>query len=153
MTALNCPSINVLLFFLFRDLNFILCIEFWYLWFYFSSRHIKVSSIFKKMKKNNETRKDYQFCLFIVSLFVCFKLLNFIYCIQGKIKSTNVLINSRNHIICWAQDWLRPRRLKRILVRGDLYLCRKSFTRFSSSSSAQADPISRRVLGNALSDR
>lgn len=66
--------------------------------------------------------------------------------------STNVPINSKNRIMPGIGP-ARPRRLKRILVRGDLYLCRKSSTRFSSSSSAQADPISRCVLGNALSDR
>lgn len=50
-----------------------------------------------------------------------------------------------------SQDRLDLVALKRILVRGDPYLCRKSSTRFSSS--AQADPISPRVLGNASSDR
>jgi len=65
---------------------------------------------------------------------------------------TNVLMNSRNHIMVNAGP-ARPRRLKRILVRGDSYLCRKSSTRFSLSASAQVDPISRRVLGNTPSDR
>lgn len=50
-----------------------------------------------------------------------------------------------------SQDRLDLVALKRILVRGDSYLCRKSSTRFSPS--AQADPISGRVLGNASSDR
>jgi len=50
-----------------------------------------------------------------------------------------------------SQDRLDLVALKRILVRGDSYLCRKSSTRFSSS--AQVDPISGRVLGNASSDR
>lgn len=63
---------------------------------------------------------------------------------------TNVLMNSKNRIMV-GRGSARSRRLKRILVHGDSYLCRKSSARFSSSM--QADPISHRVLGNACSFR
>jgi len=90
--------------------------------------------------------------IFYLFIFFCFELSrNFVDYIREKIKKYRQMSRLIQEIPGIGPA--RPRRLKRILVRGDLYLCRKSSTRFSSSSSAQADPISRRVLGNALSDR